>query len=187
MIRAFLALDLPAHIRSQLVLTQFLLPVARKVPPENFHLTLVFLGESPMAQLEELDSALDRLAFDPFTIRLQGLGLFGKSKPHNLHAAVAPCPELMRLQEKLVGIARAAGFAPPKRRFTPHVTLSYLGGAAEGGAPLEAAVAQHAGFQSEPFEAREIVLFRSILKREGAEYDALAHYPLSADLRASNR
>lgn len=179
MIRAFLGLDMPAHVRSQLVLAQYLLPLARKVPPENFHLTLVYLGESQVSQLEELDTALGRLSFDPFEIQLQGLGLFGKSKPHNLHAGVAPSAELMRFQAKLEACARKAGFRLQARKFTPHVTLSYLG-KADHCANLEAAIALHGGFRSEPFSVREVVLFRSVLKPSGAQYDALAHYPLSA-------
>jgi RNA 2',3'-cyclic 3'-phosphodiesterase len=182
--RVFLALDLPAAIRSQLVLQQFLLPVKRKQPPENFHITLVFLGEARPEQLEELDSALSRLQVAPVTLRIAGLGLFGKAKAHNLHARVTPTPDLMALQEKLVRLARQAGFAPETRRFVPHVTLAYLRLGLFNQPELEAAVVRDAGFQTESFEVSGISLYRAHLRADGAQYDLLEHYPLSAKGRA---
>ncbi len=182
--RVFLALDLPTAIRSQLVLQQFLLPVKRKQPPENFHITLVFLGEAQPAQLEELDLALSRLQLAPLTLRLAGLGLFGKAKAHNLHALVTPTPELTALQEKLVRLARAAGFAPEARRFVPHVTLAYLAPGQFNQPELEAAVVRDAGFQTDSFEVSELALYRSHLRADGAQYDLLERYPFSAKGRA---
>ncbi len=181
--RVFLGLELPAHIRSHLVLQQFLLPVKRKLPPENFHITLVFLGEAEMAQLEALDEALTRLEVPDFSVQVSGLGLYGKSKPHNLHACVAPVPELLALQQKLMRLARVAGFAPEARRYSPHVTLSYLRPGSFNQAELEAAVARDASFRTEAFAVSEIALFRSHLRADGAQYDVLERYPLSAQGR----
>ncbi len=184
MIRAFLGLELPQHVRSQLVLQQFLMPVRRKLPPENFHITLVFLGEAGNAQLEALDQALSRLEVIPFGLVLEGLGLFGRDKAHNLHALVRPEPALLVLQGKLANIARAVGFSPDRRRYHPHVTLSYLRPGSFDQRELEAAVAQSAQFRSDPFEVTEIALFRSHLRPDGAVHDVLERYPLSAALRA---
>ena len=68
--RVFLALDLPVAIRSQLVLQQFLMPVKRKQPPGNFHITMVFLGDAQPDALDDLDAALSRLELECFTIKL---------------------------------------------------------------------------------------------------------------------
>lgn len=178
--RVFLALDLPMAVRSQLVLQQFLLPIKRKVPPENFHITLVFLGEAQRIQLEELDSALSRLELASFSLHLEGLGLYGKAKAHNLHARVSPVPELMALQEKLAGIARRAGFAPEARRYSPHVTLAYLSPGQFNQPELEVAIAQSARFRTEAFEVSELGLYRSHLRSDGAQYDILERYPFSS-------
>ncbi len=178
--RVFLGLELPTHIRSQLVLQQFLLPVKRKLPPENFHITLVFLGNAQMAQLEALDEALSRLDVADFELRLEGLGLYGKGSPHNLHACVTPVPQLLALPRKLMHLARGAGFTPEARRYNPHVTLSYLRPGSFNQAELETAVARDMGFRSDAFTVSEIALFRSHLRPDGAEYDVLERYPLSA-------
>ena len=182
--RVFLALEVPLAIRSQLVLQQFLMPVKRKQPPENFHITMVFLGDADRFQLEELDAALMRLEIAPMTLRIEGLGLFGGAKAHNLHARVAPSPDLTALHEKLLRLARASGFAPEARRFAPHVTLAYLKPGAFHQPELEAAVARDAGFRTDPFEVSELVLYRSHLRSDGAQYDVLERYPFSAAGRA---
>jgi 2'-5' RNA ligase len=59
--RAFLALPLPDHATALLERLQQEIPVGRLVPPENLHLTLVFLGERSEAALEELHFALEAL------------------------------------------------------------------------------------------------------------------------------
>lgn len=182
--RVFLALDLPMAVRSQLVLQQFLLPVKRRQPPENFHITLVFLGEADGASLEELDASLSRLEVNPFSLRIEGLGLFGRDKAHNLHAKVIPAPELLALQEKLERLARSAGFDLQKRRFIPHVTLAYLKPDPLTQPALEVAIAQQSGFRTDPFEVSQISLYRSHLRSDGAEYDLLEHYPFSERGRA---
>ncbi|MDD7969720.1 RNA 2',3'-cyclic phosphodiesterase [Roseinatronobacter alkalisoli] len=176
MIRAFLGLELPQHIRSQLVLRQYLLPLQRRIPPENFHITLVFLGDSTLPQLEDLHLALDRLVVPALQLQITGLGLFGKDKPHNLHAVVAPDDGLVRLQAKLVTLARNCGFVLKPRRFHPHVTLSYLRAGSFDRGELEAAVVRDAQFRTEPFAVQEIALFRSVLRPDGAEYDVLERY-----------
>ncbi len=182
--RCFLGLEIPQHIRSELVLQQFLMPVQRRVPPENFHLTLVFLGDAGDAALTALDEALTRLDSAPPQIEIRGLGLFGGAKAHNLHATVAPDPALMALQERLVRRARDAGLAPEKRRYSPHVTLAYLRPGSFEQPALEQAVAGAASFRTEPFTATEVVLFRAHLRADGAQYDVLERYPLSPALRA---
>lgn len=182
--RVFLALELPMAIRSQLVLQQFLLPVKRKQPPENFHITLVFLGDAQRDQLEELDMALARLDVAPFSLRIEGLGLYGKSKAHNLHARVTLTPELTALHDKLIRLARASGFAPEARRFSPHVTLAYLSQGQFNQPELEAAIVRDAAFRTELFDVGELALYRSHLRSDGAQYDVLERYPFSATGRA---
>lgn len=182
--RVFLALELPMAVRSQLVLQQFLLPLKRRQPPESFHITLVFLGDAEASALDELDAELSRLEISPFTLRIEGLALFGKDKAHNLHAKVTPSPELLALQEKLQRLARRAGFQLQKRRFIPHVTLAYLKPDPLNQQELEVAVAQQAGFVSDPFQVTQVALFRSHLRSDGAEYDLLEIYPFSAGGRA---
>ena len=179
MIRAFLALPLPEPVRSALRVQQFLLPLPRKEPPENFHLTLVFLGEQPEHILEAAHERFETVRMAPFDLSLKGLGLFGGSKPRAAWAGVAPSEPLMRLQAKLEQAARQAGIAVEARKFTPHVTLGrFPPPGQEEMMRLERAVAGGMDFRSPAFEVEEVILYESRLSPKGNRYDELARYPL---------
>ena len=180
MIRAFLGIDLPPAVRGALQVQQFLLPLPRKVEPENLHLTLVFLGDCPEPALEAAHEGFEALRERAFPLSLQGLGLFGKDKPRVAWAGVAPSPALIRLQARVETIARRAGCPVDGRKFVPHVTLGRFQPPPPADAMrLERAVAQGATFRTEPWEVTELVLWRSHLTGKGSHYEALARYPLA--------
>jgi 2'-5' RNA ligase len=180
MIRAFLGIDLPQSVRGALQVQQFLLPMPRKVEPENLHLTLVFLGDCPEPALEAAHEGFDALREASFSVALHGLGLFGKDKPRVAWAGLAPSPELMHLQAKVETIARRAGCPIDSRKFVPHVTLGRFQPPPPADAMrLERAVALGAGFRTEPWEVTELTLWRSHQTSKGPHYEVLASYPLA--------
>ena len=77
--RLFVALDLPFDLRERLTGLATGLPGARWLPPENFHLTLRFLGEMPSHRAEELDGALAAMRCRGFQLQLRGVGVFEKA------------------------------------------------------------------------------------------------------------
>lgn len=176
-LRLFLALDLPDVLRSQLAVQQFLLPLPRREPVENLHLTLVFLGEITELQAQDLHDALTAFRAPALTLAVEGFGLFGGDRPRLVHAAVSPDPALMTLQTRLTALAHRAGIPPEARRYIPHITLGRF--PPQRGAEalrLESAVALTT-FRA-PFPADEITLFRSDRSHHGSVYTALARYPL---------
>ena len=71
--RLFVALDLPWMLRDRLsALAGAGLPGARWVPPENYHLTLRFIGETPRHRAEDIDTALAGLRARGFSLTLAG-------------------------------------------------------------------------------------------------------------------
>lgn len=179
--RVFLALDLPEPLRAALAVQQQMLPLPARVDADSFHLTLVFLGETPLPLLEAVHEAWSDLRLAPVTIQIDGFGLFGGARPRQCFAAIAPNPALMSLQAKVETAARRAGAAPEARRFHPHVTLGrFRPPPPEQVFRLERALAEAAGFRPPPFTAREMVMFESHLGRGGAQYEPLARYPFSA-------
>ncbi|MCU0905059.1 MAG: RNA 2',3'-cyclic phosphodiesterase [Tabrizicola sp.] len=180
MIRAFLGIELPQPVRGACQVQQFLLPLPRKVEPENLHLTLVFLGECPEPALEAAHDGFEALRETRFILSLQGLGLFGKDKPHTAWAGLAPSAPLAHLQAKVETIARRAGCPIEARKFVPHVTLGrFPPPTFADTARLERAVAMGSGFRSEPWEVTRLTLWRSHLTGKGPQYEALVHYPLA--------
>ncbi|MDP2226428.1 MAG: RNA 2',3'-cyclic phosphodiesterase [Moraxellaceae bacterium] len=179
MIRAFVALAIPETIRSQLAVTQFLLPIARPVPPENFHLTLAFLGSLPEDRLEEVHLALEQITAPAFSLRLSGMGVFGGDKPRSVHAMLAPEPLLERLQAKIARAVVSAGVALESRRFTPHITLGNFAPGESSAPALAHAIGQIGALTSAPFAVDHFALWRSLLRPGGPVHDELARYPLA--------
>ena len=182
MIRAFLGIDLPAELRGELRLLQFLLPLPRKVEPEAMHLTLVFLGDCPEPALEAAHEGFLALREPSLALSLQGLGLFGGARPHAAWAGLAPSAALARLQAKAETIARRAGCPVPGRKFHPHVTLGrFPPPAFPELTRLERSIAEGGGFRSRPWLVERLTLWRSHLGTRGSRYEELAQYPLIQD------
>ena len=120
--RLFLALPLSADLRAHLTDAQARLRAqgvrANFSRPENLHLTLAFLGETPRARDAARVMAACRDAAFPLTVA--GLGRFGGV----LWAGVRPCPPLEALAEGLQAGLRAAGFSLEARPFRAHITLA---------------------------------------------------------------
>ena len=181
--RLFVALDLPWWLRERLsMLSGAGIPGARWVPPENYHLTLRFIGETPAHRAEDIDLALAGLRGRGFALTLAGLGVFTKSGPKGgrstaLWVGVERNPQLDHLQGKIETALQRAGLEPERRRFAPHVTLARLDAAPE--AKLAAFVQAHNLFRSEPVPIGHFTLFSSQLGKEQSVYTAEVEYPLA--------
>ncbi len=176
--RLFVAIALPADLRARLTRLQQGVPAARWVDPDNLHLTLRFIGEADGAQAHDLDAALTQVRAERFDVTLAGIGRFGQGrKARALWVGVKPVPELDRLRRKVEHAVQAAGFAPEGRKFKPHVTLARFKG--DPGHRLDDYLAHHATFRAESFEAREFVLYASLLAQAGAIHTPEAAYPLA--------
>lgn len=181
--RSFLALT-PSEAAIDAILDiQEGMPGAHWAPPENLHLTLLFLGDQPRRALEDLDAALLKVDAAPFDLALQGVGAFGGRDARLVFAGVAESEPLRRLQAKLVGAARSAEMEVDHRRFSPHVTLARWGRNAVSAERLAAYIQARSLFRTEPFEVARFGLFRSELGRGGAHYDLMAEYELSTPQR----
>lgn len=179
MIRAFLALPLPEQALSALRVQQFLLPLPRKVDPDGFHLTLVFLGEQPEPVLQAAHDLFTETRVPPFPLSLKSLGLFGGTKPRAAWAGVSPSEPLHRLQAKLDHAARSAGIATEARRFTPHVTLGrFPPPPPEETFRLERAIAAGATFATPAWTVDHFILYESRQTKQGSVYSELARYDL---------
>ena len=177
MYRVFIALPIAAEARAKLAELQSGVPGARWIDADNFHVTLRFIGNADRAQVDDLDSALDRLAAARFAIGLSGVGHFGTDRrPQTLWAGVERGEPLRQLRDRVDRAAVAADFAPDSRKFAPHVTLARL-----KSAPADRVgrwLSQHALFRAGPLEIDHFTLFRSHMGRGGATYEPLAEYPL---------
>ena len=175
--RLFVGLDLPWETRQRLAVMAGGIPGARWVPPENYHLTLRFIGEVAKYQAEEIDLALAGIGGKGFALTLAGLGTFAKGgRETQLWAGLARNPALEHLQGKVEQALQRAGLAPERRRFVPHVTLARLDNAAPG--KVAEFVQAHNLFRSAAIEVGGFCLFSSRLGKEASVYEVEVEYPL---------
>jgi 2'-5' RNA ligase len=175
--RLFVGLDLPWPLRERLTVLSGGIPGARWLPPENFHITLRFIGEVAAHQAEEIDLALAGLRARKFAMSLTGVGTFEKAgRPVALWVGVERNPQLDRLQTKIETACQRAGLDPERRRFIPHMTLARLDNAVES--KLAAFVQAHNLFRAEPVAVEHFTLFSSRLGKEASVYTAEVEYPL---------
>ena len=126
--RLFVALPLPAAVRSACERLQQGVPAARWTPPENMHLTLRFIGEVDGGTFEDLIESLADVVVEPFEIEVAGAGHFEtRQVPTVLWAGIRPSPPPKHLQAKVERAVRACGLPPDTRKFAPHITLARLG------------------------------------------------------------
>jgi 2'-5' RNA ligase len=177
-VRLFVALDLPPEVRLRLGRLATGLPGARWLPPENYHLTLRFVGELPGHRAEELDGALAALRGKRFTLQLSGVGVLEKAgRAQALRAGVERNPQLEHLQAKIETAIQRVGFEPERRRFTPHVTLARLDNAPPG--KLAEWVQAHNLLRADPVDVEHFTLFSSLLGKESPVYTAEVDYKLA--------
>jgi len=177
MIRLFVGLELPLAVRERLALLAGGIQGARWVPSGNFHITLRFLGELPAHQAEDVDHALAGVSASGFPLSLAGVGTFAKAgREVALWAGVERNPALDHLQNKIETAMQRAGLAAERRRFSPHVTLARLDGAAP--AKLALFVQAHNLFRAGPVAVDHFTLFSSRLGKEASVYRPEVEYPL---------
>ena len=124
--RLFTGLEIPAEIGQTLSDLRGGLPGARWIDPENYHVTLRFIGDIDGVAANEIASLLFRVNRKPFDVALQGLSSFGGRKPRAVVASVVPSRPLIELQAELERLMQRFGLDPEGRKFTPHVTLARL-------------------------------------------------------------
>jgi 2'-5' RNA ligase len=122
----FTGLEIPAEIGQTLSNLRGGLPGARWIDPENYHVTLRFIGDIDGTAANEIASMLFRVNRKPFEVALQGLSSFGGKKPRAVVASVVPSRPLIELQAELERLMQRIGLDPEGRKFIPHVTLARL-------------------------------------------------------------
>ncbi len=178
MIRLFTALEIPASAAERLCTLQSGLQNARWISPENFHITLRFLGDVSEDMAFEVDNALSQIHAEPFDIQLDGLGCFGHSKPHALWAGVAESEPLRALQARQEVALQKLGLSPEPRKYMPHVTVARLNKRATNAGDVMQYIEHRNLFSTLPFEVTRFVLFSARNSKGGGPYVPERFYDL---------
>ena len=96
--RLFTGLELPAAVVGQLALMRGGVVGARWLEPEDYHMTLRFIGDIDARAARDIDETLSDIRRPTAPIRFEGLSWFGGDKPRAIVAKVKAEPALMDLQ-----------------------------------------------------------------------------------------
>ncbi len=177
MLRLFAAIAVPWDIARGLAEHQTGLNGARWRAPEQLHITLRFVGDTPENRADDLDAELSALCGEAFELALAGVGHFGEPQDiHAIWAGVAENQALTRLQKRCESAARRAGLVADTRAYRPHVTLAYLR-RPDPGAVMDWEAANNL-LHSPAFPVKRFGLYSTHQTREGSMYRLEGDYPL---------
>lgn len=175
--RLFTALEIPSEVGQSIAQLRGGLPGARWIEPENYHLTLRFIGDIDDALAEEIADLLSRVERPAFDLRIDGLDSFGGNRPRAVVAAVPAVAQLVELQADHERIMQRVGLQPD-RKYRPHVTLARLRETSSRQVADFLSIRQP--FRSSPFSVLRFVLYSSRTAVGGGPYVVEAGYPLVA-------
>jgi 2'-5' RNA ligase len=184
-VRMFVALDLPEMFRRDIAEwgeAELADPALRRVPEESLHVTLAFLGNRPLEDVERIEAAMEEAADRPVLMELgDPAGRPPKGRPRLVALPVLHRP-VPALQEELSEILSFEGlFEPEKRPFWPHVTVARVRAEGRGSRrPLQVSVPPGPSptVRTGGFDGVRISLYRSELQPSGARYVPLAQVQL---------
>ena len=183
--RLFIAVTLPEEVKAQIEAAQAELrralpgPGVRWTRREQFHLTLMFLGDVDVARVQPLEEAIRAACrgFSALPLRAERVGFFPDLRyPRVVWAGVQDqAGQLLRLQQAVDAVTRDFTTEEKEERFSGHITLARIKAIKR---PEAEALRQAAAGMAErlfgQWTAGEVELMRSVLSPQGARHTSLA-------------
>jgi RNA 2',3'-cyclic 3'-phosphodiesterase len=128
--RLFIAIDIPDDIK---ISTDGFIRDARYaqnngvvyVKPDNFHITLKFIGETDPVKIEAISGALEEISFEPFRLRVAGTGSFPEGElARVLWIGLHDTEPLARIASAVDRRLFTTGIPRDTRPFSPHLTIA---------------------------------------------------------------
>lgn len=180
--RLFVAVELPQNMRD--ALADFCANFSRKklfsgrcTRPENFHLTLKFLGEISNDVAAKVDSALKNISFQPFDVRFGSFDVLPTREKIRILFVHLICPELPLLATQIEEDLEFH-FERESRPFKSHVTVARI---------KSIQTYNYAKFLKEidttllpemAWKVDSFVLKKSVLTQDGPIYETISRYDL---------
>ena len=155
---------------------------AKMVDPKKIHLTLKFLGDTPIASLEEIQKTVEEIAgrHTSFSVSIDSFGTFPNSRsPRILWVGCKEDSlEAEALAEELDRGLSPLGFEMEKRKFRPHLTLARLR-SLKNEKRFAAFVESYTLPWKETLSCQTLIHYKSTLTPQGAFYEPLYRVNLS--------
>lgn len=150
---------------------------------DNLHLTVKFLGDTPVTKVEEFSRATQHAAsrVSSFELIIGGCGVFPpRGQPRVLWIGIQdPSVGLNNYQRALEEECAKVGFAREQRPLHPHLTIARLR-QPHGSRHL---AERHREIVFDPFamNVHDVCVIRSELSSEGSTYTVISRHDLSAN------
>ena len=183
-IRSFIAIELPAELKLELVQLEAQLKSGGQfgvkwVNPDGIHLTMKFLGNVAVDRVEGITRAMEEAArgISPFQLRVKELGVFPNFKRVQVAwvGLSGEVDKLAQLHKRIESNLTPLGFPPESRPFTPHLTLARLRAqtSLDNRQRFGQLIANTTFEAAHTIEVDAINLMKSQLTREGAIYSQI--------------
>lgn len=153
---------------------------ARWTSVENQHLTLKFLGSTPVDRLDAVSQTCGMVAsgYEPSELCFTDLGAFpSRTRIRVLWMGIDDAANnLARVAADLDRAFESLGFPSEGRDLTPHLTLARF----KLPIPLKSGFPSIDGTGIQSFRFEELTLFRSHLSPKGARYEVVETFPLGS-------
>jgi len=154
------------------------------VAEQNIHVTLKFFGETDERKIPEICSVLEERAQKTSHIHFQlaGLGIFGSSyAPKVIWVGIEPYGQISFLMKNTHNDLTAIGYEADRQNLVPHLTLGRIKFLRDK-VIFNRTLDLFKSISSSPILIGEMILFESILHREGPEYVVLNKFPFKKEL-----
>jgi 2'-5' RNA ligase len=143
--------------------------------PDNWHVTLVFLGNTPETEIDPLHRLIEESFSEvpSFITRLKGIGVFPNThNPKVLWLGIEDIQPLMTAQTCLVELLQLHGFAFDNKPLKPHLTLARIRNP-EHLTSFESLLNRYQYFTSTQIEINKVILYESVQTINGPVYKPL--------------
>jgi RNA 2',3'-cyclic 3'-phosphodiesterase len=153
-------------------------PRLRWSEPEQWHVTLQFLGETGESRFSCIVQQLHAVVANPVEISLAKPGFFERAKV--FHVEVQTANTLLALHRETEAALRSCGIQPEARAYSPHITLAR--GKAGSSQPefkrLQQAIEKYSSVAFPSFTAKEFLLYQSFTGQAGSRYEVRERFSL---------
>jgi len=152
----------------------------RWVNPENFHLTIKFLGKTSEDKIDVISYIINETlsSYSSIDIEVNKIGIFGSSyKPRVIWFGIKDHKQLKSLAVELINNLNAAGFPKDRQNFVPHFTIGRITKVTD----KKAFNNTIAGIKDEFIQyamVNTIILYESILSPKGPQYKEINSFSL---------
>ena len=185
-LRTFIAIELGDHVLQALASysrqLQARLPRGfRWVKPELMHLTMNFLGDVPLGQIDQISQKLEEKSkqIQPFQLQIDGTGAFPSwRKPRTIWIGIQHSQELLDLHIQLESVLAESGILAEGRPFSAHLTLCRVSDYADPAAvrQLENQLGSTPLTANLVWDVNDVVFFKSKLQPGGPVYSILSKH-----------